>query len=138
MSERYVWKEAFSLGIPELDAEHHAFLDLINAVSEAVDRGDGEAVQGALSSLRTYADIHFAHEEQFLKAAACPELPRQQSEHAEYVRQLIELQRGGEHCSQASLEFARSWLIEHILDSDKRCAAWLQGAEVVIPYPLAS
>lgn len=138
MSERYVWKEAFSLGIPELDAEHRAFFDLINAVSEAVDRGDGEAVQSALSGLRTYADIHFAHEEQFLKAAACPELPRQQAEHAEYVRQLVELQRGGDCCSQAGLEFARSWLIDHILDSDKRCTAWLRETDVRMPYPVAS
>ncbi len=137
MSERYVWKESFSLGIPELDAEHRAFFDLINAVGEAADRGDGE-VQSALSSLRTYADIHFAHEELFLKVAACPELPRQQAEHAEYVRQLIELERGGECCSQAGLDFARSWLIGHILDSDKRCAAWLQETAVRMPYPVAS
>lgn len=138
MSERYVWKEAFELGIPELDAEHHAFLDLINAVGEALDRGDREVMQLAISSLRTYADIHFAHEEQFLEATACPELPRQHAEHAEYVRQLIELQRGGESCSQASLEFARSWFMDHILDSDKRCAAWLKATGARSPYPLAS
>ena len=136
MSERYVWKEAFALGIPELDAEHHAFLDLLNSVAEAADRAESEKMRLAVSDLRTYAQIHFAHEEQFLKVAACPELPRQQVEHALYVERLNELEQMPDAGFHAALEFARSWLVDHILGSDKQCAAWLHASDVQVPYPL--
>jgi hemerythrin len=137
VSERYVWKEAFALGIPELDAEHHAFLDLINSVADAVDCSEPGRLQLALADLRTYANVHFAHEEQFLEAAACPELARQRAEHALFVVRLDELDRAVHTGARAALDLARSWLIDHILGSDRECAAWLHASEVRVPYPLA-
>jgi len=125
VSERYVWKKSFAVGIPEVDEEHRAFLDLLNGLAEATDRMDRKRLPGAIADLRTYAEIHFAHEERILEAAACPGLARQRAEHAFYVRRLRELAEG--HDVHALLDFARSWAIDHILGSDRECAEWIRS-----------
>jgi len=124
VSERYVWKASFALGIPQVDEEHRAFLDLLNAVADAAVRAERVRFERAVADLRTYAEIHFAHEEQLFQAAACPGLARQRAEHALYVKRLRELVEAGD--AKALLDFARSWLIEHILGSDRECAEWLR------------
>jgi hemerythrin len=137
VSERYIWKDSFALGIEGLDEEHRAFIDLLNAVGEALDRGDTEAIAGAVEGLRTYAEIHFAHEETYLESIGYPDLLNHQVEHAAYLGRLrdIAAARGGG--PRAPLEMARGWLIFHILGTDRRFAVWAHQSPTLAPYPLA-
>lgn len=135
MSERYVWKDSFALGIDGLDDEHRAFIDLLNAVGEGLDRGDPGAIHLAVEGLRSYAQFHFAHEETYLESIAYPGLRAHQAEHAGYLRRLAEIAGDQGSGPRAPLEMARAWLIDHILGTDRRFAVWAHQAPALAPYP---
>ena len=58
------WTDEFSVGIPEIDADHQQLLKLLNDLHEAVETKAGdEVLEKVLDALLLYVSYHFAHEE---------------------------------------------------------------------------
>jgi hemerythrin len=76
--------------------------------------------------LKKYADVHFEHEEKYMKETEDPELPRQKREHEIFSSKVDsfynDIQGIDENTVPAAisetLEFLAKWLYRHIISSD--------------------
>ena len=72
------WQDDLSLGIPELDEQHHEIFRRFAAFSEACQQEQGrEALMDLLSFMHLYATRHFASEEQLMAEYHYPGLEEQ-------------------------------------------------------------
>jgi hemerythrin len=118
------WSTPLSVGIDEIDAQHRALIDLINALHEAVEEGRTREQQlDALGRLAEYTKIHFAVEESLMRILGYPDYERHKGQHEGLIRSMVDLQRrltSGEAPIDASLmAHLKHWLLDHIVQSDQ-------------------
>jgi hemerythrin len=132
-SRFFVWNERFELGIPSIDADHQGFLELMNDLYSAMDRGEGaDRTHATLDALKAYATYHFIREEDLMAAAGYPGLHAQQVEHAwylYYLEKLESLATADSARAQKTMAFMRTWFIDHILGTDQRFSQWLAATD---------
>ena len=73
------WKESYSVGIEQFDADHKKLIEIINRVVKADEAGG--PVQWVLQELDNYARDHFQAEEERMTAAGYPGLEEYRKEH---------------------------------------------------------
>ena len=119
-----VWSDQFSVGVPQMDAQHRRMIDLINTLHSGADAGSASQ---AISGMFDYASQHFASEEELLRRVGYSELHTQQREHRAFLSKADEFSKANlntpEMCAQIA-DFLRSWMLHHILEEDmkyKRC-----------------
>ena len=117
------WKDRFNIGYKDIDDQHKVLLALLNDLIDIIDQGGtAEAVSAIFHRLCSYALTHFAHEEDFMRAAGYPGLERQESEHATFVQQVLAFNQAFDPSDPRLLEetqsFLREWYLDHILKSD--------------------
>jgi diguanylate cyclase (GGDEF)-like protein/hemerythrin-like metal-binding protein/PAS domain S-box-containing protein len=126
----FYWNKNFELGIPQIDAQHRRLVDIINELSEAVVRERTTDVDTIFAQLLDYAAVHFQEEEAII--AASPLMSEAEKEahyrvHRSFIEKSREIVRRGDmldgDTARRVLEFLTSWLISHILRSDKKYAA---------------
>ena len=122
----FQWKPSFEVGIPQVDAEHRQFFEIINELYAAMTKGEAPAVMAAVHArLVDYAASHFRAEEEFLAAVDYPALAVQVRQHAWFLRTISELRLDSSDRPRETLALARDWMLRHILGTDKHYAAWL-------------
>jgi hemerythrin-like metal-binding protein len=134
----FVWKPEFALGLPEIDAEHQRFSEIMNDLYAAIVQGDPEAEAcSALSRLIDYATSHFGHEEEALSAVGYPHLLVQRKQHECFSpRSWSSLPRAASPLA-ARFIFMKDWLLEHVLGTDREYANWLatEGHRHLASFP---
>jgi hemerythrin len=129
------WSEKYSVGVAQVDQQHKKLVALINQLHDAMSSGKGQAALTTVcSELVSYAKTHFAQEEQLLKLHRYPDLAAHQAVHAKLDGEVAELQRKVES-KQAVLTmdvmaFLRTWLTDHIMQTDQKYAGHLKQAGV--------
>jgi hemerythrin len=122
----FVWKEAFKLGLPGIDAEHQQFFEIMNRCAAAArDGASPVTVESLLQELATYADHHFANEEAELDRVGYPELEAQRAEHERFRHELARVRALPHPSVLAALSLARDWLLQHVTGTDRRFVAWI-------------
>jgi hemerythrin-like metal-binding protein len=123
---RLAWEDAFALGIPDMDADHRHFLELMNDLHEATASGDGRvhAVRGALLA---HATCHILGEEKVMEGLEYPGLAGQRKEHAWFLHRLESLWLGDPETTSEVLAFLREWFVDHVLGRDRAFARWLSA-----------
>lgn len=129
------WSPLFSVDVPRFDAQHRELLDLTNRFHDALMSGLGAAhAYAALNGLVRYAESHFADEERAMETHRYPERLRHAREHAQLVREVFELnerlQGGSEEAPEEIMEFLRDWLLQHVLQSDRKYGPFFQGRDL--------
>lgn len=85
------WSDAFEMGDPEIDAEHRAFFDIINELSEAIRARTESARLAALCDLLVeHSAAHFLHEEEIMEQQGFGGLAAHRREHRRllaYIRE---------------------------------------------------
>lgn len=67
---RLDWTEAYATGVPALDHEHRALIDIINSGCDAFNAATAaDVVSDCLASLYEHACAHFALEEKLMREA---------------------------------------------------------------------
>jgi diguanylate cyclase (GGDEF)-like protein/hemerythrin-like metal-binding protein/PAS domain S-box-containing protein len=125
----FYWNKSFEVGIPEIDSQHRRLVDLINALAAAI-AGGGKLpdVQSLFGQLMEYAAAHFSDEEKLLAACSLPEAEKAQHlrAHEGFVVKAREIMLHPDllqaEVAEQVLEFLTTWLISHILGSDKKIA----------------
>lgn len=122
----FVWKDAFRLGLPGIDAEHEQFFEIMNRCAAAAkDGASPTAIQLLLQELSTYAAHHFSNEEAELDRVGYPELAAQRAEHARFTRELERIRALERPSVLAALSLARDWLLQHVTGTDRRYVTWI-------------
>lgn len=126
------WKEVYATGIVALDNEHKALIEEINRLYEAVRNKKGEEVLGdILLMLTSYTLDHFAHEEKLMAQYGYPGLQEHQAIHQQLREAVQEMKarasHGNEPLAAELLKYLRFWLLEHIVEVDKKYGAFLES-----------
>ncbi|MCF6188407.1 MAG: bacteriohemerythrin [Desulfobulbaceae bacterium] len=117
-----IWRPEYSVGHQEIDAQHKYLFELWIMLNSIKDQQDNHlSLEQALLSLVDYVEIHFADEEKYLQAH--PEFDRHRQIHAVFLAQcktFTEQFQKGSLDTHTVVDFLRSWLIEHIVETDIR------------------
>lgn len=83
------WSSALETGHDFVDADHKKLIAQLNALSDALHRGEGkESIMGMLIFLNSYAREHFAREEAHMQRVGCPAHAENCRAHADFVAKL--------------------------------------------------
>ena len=116
------WKDEYSLGIQEIDAQHKKLIDLFSGLESAINKQvKSLVIQFGVINVRNYADMHFQFEEALMRLYGYEEYESHKEEHRVLFSKLEELDRNplGDVQENQVIEFLRSWLIDHMLASDR-------------------
>lgn len=128
--DTFVWDQRFVTGLPEFDAQHHRFIDLINRLGQTrqagADAPEAE-LQAAIDELTDYARHHFADEERLMAEAGVDERHAgpHRSHHRNFIEQVALMRRTRGQAGPAANAggalhgFLVSWLAFHVLGEDQ-------------------
>lgn len=137
------WRSDFDLGLEDIDAQHKRLVTLINSLHDSMALGaPQEDLADILQDLVQYTRIHFSYEEDFLRGQHYALLPKHMREHEELAAQVTRFRKdfcaGRIALSIPLLNFLKTWLREHILQSDRAYAVSLRAGSVCRETSLAS
>ncbi len=124
------WNDNYSVKVYGIDAQHKKLVTIINELHDKMKEGKGKEVVGKLlSELVDYTVFHFSFEEKLLTNNNYPELKTHAKQHSDLIVQvkdfLKKLESGNSILALELMSFLKKWLVEHILDSDKKYSAFL-------------
>jgi len=129
----FQWDESVALGIPRIDEQHRALFGWVNALNEAIIRGDGhEKVAEIILNLIIYVTQHFSEEERLMLACNYPLLVSHRSEHDQFVVKLQDIQTSftaGSDVSASVHDFMVNWLVCHIKGTDQGYSRFIHERE---------
>lgn len=135
----FYWNSSFELGITQIDTQHRRLVDLVNELASAITEGGRlPQVEALVGELRDYAAFHFADEERLMDTAPLSEGEklRHRGAHRGFVEKVDEISRRSDllraDVSEQVLEFLVTWLVSHILGTDRKIARAL-GVDTSVP-----
>ncbi len=121
------WKAEYATGIPEIDLQHKTLLQFITDFERAV-KGEmhWNTVQPLIVRAREFVIFHFAVEESLMQICNYPQLAAHRAEHQSALKQLAALEQRVLRQDKINelLPELNSWLLNHIIDSDKPFARY--------------
>lgn len=119
------WRPQYSVGVPAFDAQHKQLIQMVNRLYDAMKAGRGQDVLAEiLIQLVQYTKRHFAAEEAMFDQIGFAGAAAHKAKHAELTRKVQEfqqkLQSGSAAISVQLTAFLKQWLLEHILQEDKK------------------
>lgn len=88
-----IWDVSLSLSQPEFDTTHEEFVELLHAAHRAIDAGNLDNAIRQFEWLVLHTEDHFAQEEQWMQASACPSTESHTKQHATVLRLMREVLR---------------------------------------------
>lgn len=132
--EFYKWSDRFSIHIDDLDEAHKTFFVMMNEMYEYNEKQgrDPAFLDRLFGELFDYAVNHFANEEALFDKIGYPEAEQHRAAHHAFRQQLIELRleqfQGNNAVPRTTFHFMRDWLLNHILEADKRLSAYVTAS----------
>lgn len=128
------WNASLETGIRQIDLQHQELIDMINELEAAfLDGHDDNALTRLLPRLTSYVVFHFGTEEGMIRkfASATAHAAHHLGEHAKFTDKIAamkEMPGPDKHQSLGDLvEYLKSWLIEHIMKTDKELAKQIRA-----------
>ena len=125
----FAWRSTYSVGVPNIDAQHKHLIATISQLHQAMMQGKAKPVlTGILTDLVHHTEVHFADEERLMRQKNYPRaLP-----HVEEHRRLTTMARKLQHDYAAgrvgmtveTLDFLKTWLSDHIMTMDQDYAVF--------------
>lgn len=127
------WSDAYALGIAEIDAEHRAMIEEINAVHARL--GEQPAIDeicARLGEILAHISAHFALEEKNMRACAYPSLGGHKQDHERLIGELIEIidsvERTGAYDPSALAQALQAWFVVHFSTHDAQLHRFVNAA----------
>ena len=122
------WTEKFSIGSPELDAQHKKWVGIYNTAHDRMIHGDGGdlAATGikALREMKAYGEYHFGQEEAVMEGLHIPGVDRHKQLHRNFSKEIDRMIRdieSGTHILNSEIiKRIENWLVYHILNEDMK------------------
>lgn len=130
------WKDEFSVGVRAFDDQHKKLVAMINEFHDAMSKGSADAVLADLfAKLGSYTRTHFAEEERAFKKTGYPLTDEHVDEHRRLIVKVEELsakqKSGKSFLTVETSQFLKSWLMNHIMGTDKKYTAHMNGHGVL-------
>lgn len=130
----FSWSDRMSVGNRFIDADHRNIIDIVNRLHDAMqERKGGEVLDQVLFDLVVYTKGHFKREEQHMHGIGFSGLEAHKREHDLLLQRVAEfrhdLKQGSETQTIQVAEFLRTWLMEHIMESDMALGAAIRKSE---------
>ena len=124
------WDNSLSVGVDEIDEDHHRLVNLFNMLIRAVsERYTQDYIAALLDELVSCTVWHFKHEERLMLKYNYEGLSSHKTEHMELIESAEELQikfyRVGKNISSEDVEILERWLMGHILGADMEMGSYL-------------
>ena len=124
------WKNEFNLGIEEVDTDHRALIELINAMHESVSAGAARAdVVAGVTRIYELVAVHFADEEAFMRETRYMAYAEHKEDHEillDDLRDIIDQARSDSRYVEARLSSdLQYWFAAHFRkhDASLHCSA---------------
>ncbi|BCG65248.1 MAG: two-component system, sensor histidine kinase and response regulator [Methyloprofundus sp.] len=134
------WTDKLSVGIDEIDADHKVMFQLFHeAYLLSQTNPDAGQLCCFAVELIDYAEAHFRREEAIMSASAYPFCKNHFAIHEQLLKQARQqcvLVTSGQQTVVDFVIFLRNWLCDHILGTDQRMAAYVEGHELAIEEAL--
>lgn len=124
----FLLDDGLKVGNAFIDSDHQRFADLLNEFHHAMTRGEGADLLGkVLNELILYTREHFKREEDYMHSIHYVDFARHKEEHDMLIKELLVLQSrfimSDDVIAMQVASFLRSWLVNHIMHTDKKLAA---------------
>ena len=108
------WSEKFSVGVKELDEQHHQLVKMLNRLISTRESTDthSETISDVLQEMTQYAQKHFKTEESLLKQYGYPGLEQQKEEHHAYRLKTVDFS----DATMLSIEAVPEKLLAYLFD----------------------
>lgn len=131
----FEWKDAYSVQVKEIDAQHRQLFQLAGELYTAMATGKGAGVlDSILTQLVDYTRKHFSYEEALMRQNRYPDYAAHKAQHDALTKQVVdfraEFQAGKKTMSVQLFHFLQEWLQHHIADSDRKYTPYFQGKAV--------
>lgn len=125
----YEMKDEYLIGIDLIDNEHRVLFEIADEIYELC-RNDFvpdkyDHITNLVHRLKDYAAMHFDHEEAYMESIQYKKMFTQKIQHDNFKRKLDTMNLkfiddNQEQTIEELLKFVIDWLVEHILETDKR------------------
>jgi hemerythrin len=124
----FSWNDELSVGSSFIDNDHRKLISLVNQLHEAMREGqDKDILQPVLAELIKYTQEHFTREEEHMEKIQYADRAAHKAEHDKLLNEVLEMQKkfndGSAMLTFQVSKFLRDWLVNHIMQSDKKLAA---------------
>ncbi len=133
------WNYSLETGIRQIDQQHRKLIELINELEIAHENGrNAEALKNVLPRLTAYAQFHFKTEERLMEhLTSSTHKAHHISEHRKFAKEVILIETVD--CVEPTktvvrlLDYLKSWLVNHIMKTDKELAGYIltRGRRIV-------
>ena len=132
-----VWSDEFLTGVSEIDEQHRILFTLFNVANAKLETNvSAEFLEKITCDLLSYALYHFETEEELMQEYAYPDDSDDKISHIQQHRffsnKVVEVRNGikaGQLISREDLlNFLYGWLVNHILNTDKKLGAFILAA----------
>ena len=123
------WRQEYSVGVPELDAQHRHMIELLAGLVKFTNSGGVVDPFTALAEVNRYAEEHLQQEEMILSVRGYPDYARHKAEHDDYRKKAAAL-RTRAHKRDFGTEITKflvEWWKTHILNSDQQYARFFRS-----------
>jgi hemerythrin len=137
MAQLIEWKRELSVGVAQIDEEHKRLISYLNQLHAGMMARLGkEALGPILDGLVKYTRTHFDTEEALLRKHGYPGYSAHLLEHERLASEVLAKQAafknsgGGVILNMETMQFLRSWLLNHVEGTDKKYTAFLNAKGV--------
>ena len=130
----FTWKDEYSLGNAQIDAEHQRLLELANAVATLANSGEQMTrIKENIVALYDYVKTHFQHEEEYMLQLGYPQYEEHKKLHEGIIAEMNTIMKHSGNLDALVYKFKRLmhvWVLEHILTEDSRIAQAKKQKEI--------
>ncbi|MEJ8569358.1 bacteriohemerythrin [Elongatibacter sediminis] len=122
------WKPEYEVGVPAVDAEHRAMIEMINDVYRELEgTPDPDTIEHALGEIHSGIAAHFALEEQMMRRVGWREYEEHKANHEELLddmRDLMDVHAANPEQGREELQRRLAdWFTVHFASFDARLHA---------------
>ncbi len=136
MASAIQWGDTLKVNLGEIDRQHEKLIEVMNTLYQSLhSKTHGEVEKQVLVELIDYTNYHFSTEKGLMEKHGYPEKDEHLARHTEFVGKLKELcskhQKENIDVSRDIIAFLTGWIVNHIMEVDKRLGTFLREKGVV-------